>query len=119
MQYRASRWNLKSSILNEKNEVFFCLRARARPPGAAAGGKCERGDVLRDGAAAQKKTSFFSFKIEDFKFVAEGSYLSVDQGERVEICARRVVLEAGKAWVAARKEGDSALLWLDLADAGV
>ena len=59
------------------------------------------------------------FKIEDFKFVAEGSYLSVDQGERVEICARRVVLEAGKAWVAARKEGDSALLWLDLADAGV
>ena len=51
--------------------------------------------------------------------VGKGSYLNVEQGERVEICARRVVLEAGKAWVAAKTEGSEFFLWLDLADAGV
>ena len=51
--------------------------------------------------------------------VGKGSYLNVEQGERVEICARRVVLEAGKAWVAAKTEGSEFFLWLDLSDAGV
>jgi len=51
--------------------------------------------------------------------VGKGSYLNVEQGERVEICARRVVLEAGKTWVAAKTEGSEFFLWLDLADAGL
>ena len=51
--------------------------------------------------------------------VGKGSYLNVEQGEHVEICARRVVLEAGKAWVAAKTEGSEFFLWLDLADAGL
>ena len=51
--------------------------------------------------------------------VGEGSYLSVEQGERVEICARRVVLEAGKTWVPAKTKDSEFFLWMDLADAGV